>query len=68
MRSRRVSETRIQDFDRLYQYLGIKKGEKSIYMLTKGRERKTRDLDQMKCGNFLEIEVLNGSSKSLMKL
>jgi len=44
-----VSEAKTQAFDRLYQSLGTKEGEKSIYKLAKGRERKTRDLDQAKC-------------------
>jgi len=40
-----VSEARTQAFEGLYQSLGTKEGEKSIYKLAKGRERKTRDLD-----------------------
>ncbi|KAH1220391.1 LINE-1 retrotransposable element ORF2 protein [Glycine max] len=44
-----VSEARAQAFDGLYQALGIRDGERSIYRLAKGRERKTRDLDQVKC-------------------
>ena len=44
-----VSEVRTQAFEGLYQSLGTKEGEKSIYKLAKGRERKTRDLDQVKC-------------------
>ena len=44
-----VSEARTQAFEGLYQSLGTKEGEKSIYKLAKGRERKTRDLDQVKC-------------------
>ncbi|KAH1206126.1 Craniofacial development protein 2 [Glycine max] len=41
-----VSEARAQAFDGLYQALGTRDGERSIYRLAKGRERKTRDLDQ----------------------
>jgi len=44
-----VSEARNQAFQGFYQYLGTKDGEKSIYKLAKGREKKTRDLDQVKC-------------------
>ena len=44
-----VSEARTQTLDALYQSLKIKEGEKSIYWLAKGRERKTRDFDQVKC-------------------
>lgn len=54
-----VSEARTRSFDGLNQSLGIKEGEKSIYMLTKGRERKTRDLDQVKCVNDEEDKVLD---------
>ncbi|KAH1196522.1 Glutathione hydrolase 1 [Glycine max] len=42
-----VSEVRAQAFDGLYQALGTRDGERSIYRLAKGRERKTRDLDQV---------------------
>ncbi|KAH1221829.1 Craniofacial development protein 2 [Glycine soja] len=41
-----VSEARAQAFDGLYQALGTRDGERSIYRLAKGRERKTRDWDQ----------------------
>ncbi|KAL5166906.1 Craniofacial development protein 2 [Glycine soja] len=41
-----VSEARAQAFDGLYQTLGTRDGERSIYRLAKGRERKTRDFDQ----------------------
>lgn len=41
-----VSEAKIQYFDGLCQSLGIKKGDKSIYMLAEGRERKTRYLNK----------------------
>ena len=33
-------------------------GERSIYRLAKGRERKTRDLDQVKCVKDEEDKVL----------
>jgi hypothetical protein len=44
-----VSETRDQMYDRLYQRLGTKEGEKDIYRMAKSRERKTRDIIQVKC-------------------
>jgi hypothetical protein len=36
-------------YDGLYQRLGMKEGEKDIYRMTKSRERKTRDIIQVKC-------------------
>jgi hypothetical protein len=36
-------------YDGLYQRLGTKKGEKDIYRMTKIRERKMRDIIQIKC-------------------
>ncbi|RZC31475.1 Pentatricopeptide repeat-containing protein [Glycine soja] len=53
-----VSEARAQAFDGLYQALGTRDGERSIYRLAKGRERKTRDLDQVKCVKNEEGKVL----------
>jgi hypothetical protein len=50
-----VSEVKIQAFEGLYQSL---EGEKSIYKLANGRERKTRDLDQVKCIKDEEGRVL----------
>jgi hypothetical protein len=43
-----VSEVRDQMYDRLCQRLDTKEGEKDIYMMTKSRERKTRDIIQVK--------------------
>ncbi|RZC03247.1 2-keto-3-deoxy-L-rhamnonate aldolase [Glycine soja] len=53
-----VSEARAQAFDGLYQALGTRDGERSIYRLAKGKERKTRDLDQVKCVKDEEGKVL----------
>jgi hypothetical protein len=36
-------------YDELYQRLGTKEGEKDIYKMAKSRERKTRDIIQVKC-------------------
>jgi hypothetical protein len=44
-----VSEARGQVYDGLYQRLGTKEGEKDIYRMAKNRERKTRDIIQVKC-------------------
>jgi hypothetical protein len=44
-----VSEARGQMYDGLYQRLGMKEGEKEIYRMAKSRERKTRDIIQVKC-------------------
>jgi hypothetical protein len=44
-----VSEARCQMYDGLYQRLGTKEGEKDIYRMAKSRERKTRDIIQVKC-------------------
>jgi hypothetical protein len=45
---RAVSEARGQMYDGLYQQLGTKEWEKDIYRMTKSRERKTRDINQVK--------------------
>jgi hypothetical protein len=44
-----VSEARGQRYDRLYHRLGMKEGENDIYRMAKRRERKTRDIIQVKC-------------------
>jgi hypothetical protein len=36
-------------YDGLYQRLGTKEGEKSIYRMVKNIERETRDIIQVKC-------------------
>jgi hypothetical protein len=46
---RAVREVRGQMYDKLYQRLGTKEGKKDIYMIVKSRERKTRDIIQVKC-------------------
>jgi hypothetical protein len=46
---RTVSEARGQMYDGLYQWLGTKEGEKYIYRMAKSRERKTRNIIQVKC-------------------
>jgi hypothetical protein len=44
-----VSKVRGRMYDELYQRLGTKEGEKDIYRMAKSRERKTRDIIQVKC-------------------
>jgi hypothetical protein len=44
-----VSEARGRMYDGLYQRLGTKEGEKDVYRMAKSRERKTRDIIQVKC-------------------
>jgi hypothetical protein len=44
-----VSEARGQMYDGLYQRLGTKEGENYIYRMAKSRERKMRDIIQVKC-------------------
>jgi hypothetical protein len=44
-----VSELRGQIYDGLYQRLGTKEGKKDICRMSKSRERKTRDIIQVKC-------------------
>jgi hypothetical protein len=43
-----VSEAIGQMYDGLYQQLGMKEWEKDIYRIAKSRERKTRDIVQVK--------------------
>jgi hypothetical protein len=46
---RAVSEAMCQIYDGMYQWLGTKEWEKDIYRMAKSRERKTRDIIQVKC-------------------
>ncbi|AQL05851.1 Retrovirus-related Pol polyprotein LINE-1 [Zea mays] len=46
---RAVSRAQGQAYDDLYQRLDTKQGEKDIYRMAKIRERKTRDVNQVKC-------------------
>ena len=36
-------------YEDLYQYFSTKEGEKDIYRMTRVRERKIRDFNQIKC-------------------
>ena len=44
-----MSGARGKVYDELYEKLGTKEGEMGVYKLAKIRERKTRDLNQVKC-------------------
>jgi hypothetical protein len=44
-----VSEARIQAYVKLYRKLDTKEGKNNVYEMTKFRERKTRDFNQVKC-------------------
>jgi len=58
----------MQAFDRLYQSLSTKQKQKFIYRLAKGRRRKTRYLDQMKCIKVEESLVHERYIKDSQKL
>ncbi|CAO2043645.1 unnamed protein product [Urochloa humidicola] len=57
---RAVSVAKGQAYDNLYQRLGTKEGEKDIYRVARIRERKTRDINQIKC-------IKDGTDRLLVK-
>jgi hypothetical protein len=57
---RAVSEARGQAYEGLYQSLDTKEGERDIYKMAKIRERKTRDVAQVKC-------IKDGADQLLVK-
>jgi hypothetical protein len=46
---RAMSEAKSRAYDNLYRRPSRKEGEKNDYKMTRIRERKTRDLNQVKC-------------------
>jgi hypothetical protein len=57
---RAVSVAKCQAYDGLYQRLGTKERENDIYRMARIRERKTRDINQIKC-------IKDGTDRLLMK-
>ena len=57
---RAVGEARGRAYEDLYQRLGTKEGERDIYKMAKIRERKTRDIGQVKC-------IKDGADQLLVK-
>src|SRR6185295_9331675 len=57
---RAVSVAKGKAYDDLYQRLGTKEGEKDIYRMARIRERKTRDINQIKC-------IKDGTDRLLVK-
>ena len=57
---RAVSVAKGKAYDDLYQRLGTKEGEKGIYRMARIRERKTRNINQIKC-------IKNGTDRLLVK-
>uniref|UniRef100_A0A453HMW2 Reverse transcriptase domain-containing protein n=1 Tax=Aegilops tauschii subsp. strangulata TaxID=200361 RepID=A0A453HMW2_AEGTS len=57
---RAVGEARGRAYEDLYQRLGTKEGERDIYKMAKIRERKTRNIGQVKC-------IKDGAGQLLVK-
>ncbi|XP_051212163.2 uncharacterized protein [Lolium perenne] len=55
---RAVSEARGRAYEDLYQRLNTKEGERDIYKMDKFRERKTRDVNEVKCIKDGEDQLL----------
>ena len=57
---RAVSVAKGKAYDDLYLRLGTKEGEKDIYRMARIRERKTKDINQIKC-------IKDGTDRLLVK-
>ena len=55
-----MSVAKDKAYDDLYQRLDTKEGEKDIYRMARIRERKTRDIKQIKC-------IKDGTDRLLVK-
>ncbi|XP_051209355.1 uncharacterized protein [Lolium perenne] len=55
---RAVSEARGRAYEDIYQRLNTKEGERDIYKMAKFRERKMRDVNEVKCIKDLEDQLL----------
>ncbi|XP_057990131.1 uncharacterized protein LOC110642070 [Hevea brasiliensis] len=53
-----VSQVRAQAFEKLYEKLGTKEWEKYIYRLARRREKKCKDLNQVRCIKDKEGKIL----------
>ena len=53
-----MREAKLAAFDEMYKRLDTKEGELDIYKLARAREKKTRDLNQVRCIKDKDRKVL----------